>query len=82
MRFVAVLWLGLGLASAHPGAIPREQPPMRFVAVLWLGLGLASAHPGAIAAGRASCGEEYTSPGTAFEIPDVRESCTRARWTA
>eukprot|EP00937_MAST-01D_sp_MAST-1D-sp2_P000387 g387.t1 len=32
------------------------------------------AHPGAIAAGRASCGDEYTTPATAFEIPDAGEA--------
>ena len=42
--------------------------------ILWLVLDLAGAHPGAISAGRASCGGEYTSPGAAFEIPDVGES--------
>jgi hypothetical protein len=34
----------------------------------------AQAHPGAVADGRASCVTEYTTPATAYEIPDVTEA--------
>jgi hypothetical protein len=34
----------------------------------------ARAHPGAIAEGRATCGSEYSTPQTAYRIPDIKES--------
>lgn len=34
----------------------------------------ASAHPGAVADGRASCGVEYSTPETAYIIPDIQEA--------
>ena len=36
---------------------------------------VASAHPSAIGGGRASCGAEYETEGTAYHLPDIRESC-------
>ena len=39
----------------------------------WLS-GCAEAHPGAIAEGRATCGNEYSGPGSAYRIPDVTEA--------
>jgi len=47
-------------------------------------------HPGAVADGRATCGSEYSTPETAYTIPDIREAwyirrvatCTQpAFWT-
>ena len=39
----------------------------------WLS-GCAEAHPGAIAEGRATCGVEYSTAGTAYRIPDIEEA--------
>ena len=44
------------------------------VAVWSTAILVAHAHPGGVANGRATCGTEYSTPDTAYLIPDVREA--------
>lgn len=38
-----------------------------------------NAHPGAVAEGRATCGVEYSTPDTAYAIPDIAEAWYKRR---